>query len=803
MATFYGKMSNQPYRLNSFRLEGLENLKLGYRLIGLSGLIEDDEDYDKKIGQLAIQISGKVKLPVEPIRVSNETHLAVIGLSERLHALSIDNKYSLTPDDVFTRFESGFQPLELNAGIDRTHTRLGRRALNWAIDNALKSPDTGWWKYNMRFVSRYPFDSRTSWKIHVHPAFYFGFVAGANGEFELSLTPSVCYIEARSAYEKYGRNIPTSIKGKRFLFRNGTEFYPITAVGVGKAASQEMMEDPSTHELISIQQRMKDRWGNRGIPEIDGLDGSALTIAYKTKGQKSRRAHAQLVYELVGVSGSDDGHHTPHNEAIMNPDKRGYETEKIIGQLSSYLKLFGVSLNPSRQMRKLNWEVRCFDPPKIRIANDEVLTTNLETMGKDRFDALRHHGPNNPTDFLPEQLFISGNSLPDEVRLDFKNQFVEVIKDLYGKCPGFHNVNVDDRFADTMRKKFNSIVNAIGSRQGYGLLVLPKERRDGQEKKLHDYLKRRLWNQVQTQCVSAESILRFYRRERDAFNEDRWALCERTRSRYSSFLRFLALGYLEVNRKWLWKLAEGSLKNEVHVGIDVYQDLAVFTFIYGDGDLITFEPVQTRRGEKLSSSLIRETLLNNLREDLKQLGICPKSIVFHRDGKVFRSEAKGICETLEILKEEKLLASDLRFAIVEIHKTSSSKPRVYKRVNSKFDNPEMGLFVRLCNLEGVLATTGAPLLRRGTAQPLSIEIFKGNIDIDDIAHDIYALSHLAFASPGSAMSLPFTIELADRILRESSPGEKISWWDDEEGNDAISVDYVKELQTPMSTGVGI
>ncbi len=802
MGTYYEKkLSSHPYRLNSFKLEGLEKFQVGYRFINVSGLIEDDEDYEKKIRQLSILISGKVKMPVEPVRVKGETRLAVTGLPEKLKALKINDKYCLTPDDAFTSLEDEIYPLELRVSDNRMHTKLARRALDWAIDNALKSAEAGWWKYGRRFISRRPFESKTPEAIQVFPAFYFGFVPGADGNFELSITPSVCYAERRSAYEKYGQNIPASVKGKRFLYRNGLEFYDITAVGIGKAARLEMMEDPSSGEIVSIQQRLQNRWGSSGIPQINELDENALTIAYKTKGQKSRRAHSQLLFELVGVGGSDEGDETPHNEAIMNSDRRGQITERIIGQLSPYLRLFGVKLNPSRQMRKLNGEVQLFEPPKILLGGEEELTTNLPTMGKDRFDALKYLGPADSSDFVDEQLFIFGESMPEEVRLDFKKRFLGIIKEIYGKSPVFHNVRVDDRRANLMRQQFNAIEKAVGNRRGYGLLILPKERKSGQHRKLHDALKRRFWKQIQTQCASVESILSFYKVKTDSYGEQRWVIQDHKKSLYHSYLRYLALGYLEVNRKWLWKLAKGTLRNEVHVGIDVYQDLAIFTFIYGDADLITFHLSPSKRGEKLSAAQVREAMVTNLQDDLAQLGITPSRIVFHRDGRVFRTEVKGIRNGLQDLKDLQLLPEDLQYAIVEIHKTSSTRPRLYKWLNSKFNNPEMGIFAGLSEFEGILATTGAPLLRRGTAQPLSLELFEGNISLIDIAHDIYALSHLSFASPGSAMSLPFTIALADRILRESSPGDKINLWEEDEDEEINESEFITRHSIQTKAGV--
>jgi len=63
------------------------------------------------------------------------------------------------------------------------------------------------------------------------------------------------------------------------------------------------------------------------------------------------------------------------------------------------------------------------------------------------------------------------------------------------------------------------------------------------------------------------------------------------------------------------------------------------------------------------------------------------------------------------------------------------------------------------------------MLRKGTARPLYFEVIEGAANIADIAHDIYALSHLAFSAPGSCLRLPFTIALADYVLHESTPGD--------------------------------
>lgn len=774
------QQSTRPYRLNSFRLEGLEKIKAGYRLIQIDNLIETD-DYEKKVRQLSNIISGSIKMPTEPVRIGREQVLAIVGLVDELKSVVIENNYALTPEVAITTLKPEIHQLDfLKCKDNKLHAKLIRKALDWAFDNALKPANLGWWKYGRRFVNRISDEKLSTDAIQVFEAFYFGFTFGKDGTPELSLDPSVCYVERKNLFEKYGETMPESVKGKRFLYRNGLEFYDIDAIAIGKAAKDDLMLDAHTNQPVSIQQHLKNRWKAKRLSTIENLNGEAPTIAYKNKSQQSRKAHSQLLFELVGVNGTDEGEGTPHRQSIMKPQIRGGLTEQLVSELSKNLNLFGIKLNLCQKMRRLNEEIHVFSPPKLRFADDQELSTNLATMRRDRFDALKHLGPAESSDFEDEQMYMYPESMPTQIRLDFKKRFCEKLTGLGGKSPSFQNLAVADKNCFLLREQFNEIKKAIGNRRGYGLFLLPKERRSGQSKKLHDYLKRNYWKQVQTQCASVEHIMSFYKFSRDRYGEEKWIVNNDKIREYNSYLQFLALGYLKVNRKWLWKLGERTLRNEVHIGIDVYQDLSVFTFIYGDADLIAFYLSESKKGERLSASQVKDALYNNLYRDLSDLGMRPSKIIFHRDGKVFETEIFGIEQTLDALQKDNLISENYQYGIVEIHKTSSLRPRLYKWQNFNFENPEMGVFAELSAFEGILATTGQPALRCGTAQPLSIEIRKGNISLKDIAHDIYALSHLSFDSPGSAMSLPFTIALADGILRESSPGQEFNPWDEED-----------------------
>jgi argonaute-like protein len=769
------------YCLNAFRINGLDRLDAGYRLVRYSGLVDTDLDYEKKARLLANTLGGDLKLPVEPSRIRGEHVLAVMGARERLAEISIRDHVSLNPEIARLNLDGELHTLSFRDGSG-TQSKLARRALLWSIQR-LASKSANWWSYDRRFVKRLPDNEVSNDGILVYPAFYYGLIPNNNGEFELVIDPSVCYIERPNLFEKYGMDIPTRVVGGRYLYKYGEEWYKIDALGISNPANREMT-DPGTGDPITIWEHIVNRIGHTHAQLISGLSPTAPTIAYKTRGGQSRRAHSGLLFGMIGVEGNGEGEPTPHEESIMSPSVRGERAEKIVQEISSCLTLFGESLKPSTRLYRFkNKEVTIFEPPRLRFAGDQEIPTILKDAGRDRFRALRGLGPAETAPFADEQMFIRPESMPDGAWKDFKRRFLLELQSLCGVnlSPSF--LKYDDRSARKLREQARAIEKVIDHHRGYALVVMPAQKSPGQQTRLHHFLKRNYWGKVLTQCADLECILSFYHSQ-ESNGEERWFVRKDRQGRYQSYLRYLALGYLMVNCKWLWKLGEDSLRNQVHIGIDVYKGMAVFTFIYGDAELITFKTSKAIRHEKLSEDQVWEALVENLGADLAQLDFKPSTIIIHRDGKLYESELRGIKRGVDdLMGRLSSLPQDVRVGVVEIHKTSATRPRLYERYKGRFVNPPMGLFARSSDYEGALATTGYPMLTHGTAHPLYFEVVAGNIDIDDIAHDIYTLSHLAFASPGSCMRLPFTIALADFVLCESTPGSEDTLWEDVGGEE--------------------
>jgi hypothetical protein len=793
---------HSSFSLNSFRLNGLNGLDTGYRLIDFSGLLTKaaDTDHEKKVRLLANLLSSKLRprLPVEPVWIGQERVLAVAGQRELLNTLSIPEELQINPEVATLRLRQGMHSLVFKADCGNA-SKIAKRALLWAIEGALGFANPEWWHYGRRFVKKAPDEGASNQHFGVHPAFYYGIVPGPDGMFELVVDPSVCYVELESLYDLYGSSLPASVVGRRFLYKYGSEWYKIDALGIGGSANKEMMVDPDTRQSITIYRRAVNRWGRQGFPLIDSLSTEALTVAYKTVGKEARRALSDLLFGLPGVGRDEDGEASHHKQAIMSPEIRGEETEEIIARISSQIRLFGRELRPSAYMRTVRrGEVRIFQDPVLRFAGEQEVKISLKDAGRDRLEALKELGAATDTPFYDEQLLVLCETLPEKVRNDFKKRFSSCVNGLYNKPYEPVSLRYEDREARTARMKARAIEKVLENRKGYALLVLPKCKSRKQQTRLHDFLKRKYWKNLQTQCASAKRILSFYRKVGENGNPA-LTVPQSLERDYRSYLLHLALGYLLVNRKWLWKLAKGTLRHNIHVGIDLYKGVAVFTFVYGDADLVTFHISESERPEMLSADQVAEVLIENLGAELPRLNFDKISIVFHRDGKFYESELRGIRRAITTLQEspQRRLPRDIRVGMVEIHKTSSARPRMYRWLHDRFANPEMGTCIRLGKYEAALATTGEPLLRRGTAHPLYIDVVGGNIDVMDIAHDMYALSHLAFSAPGSSRSLPFTIALADNILHESTPGKKDELWEKEDGeeeDDDTDVPWLSRVQ---------
>ena len=414
---------------------------------------------------------------------------------------------------------------------------------------------------------------------------------------------------------------------------------------------------------------------------------------------------------------------------------------------------------------------RVFSVPDQLFGHDTVLKVksngkgpgiSLSEFGKTRLQYLRNKkiGPLVTSPF-DAQYIVLPESLPRAISDDLIERFHQTMEQFSPHPYRASRVIYEDADCNSLYRQVLAIQSAIEQariRRGYLFLVLPENAKDG----LHHYLKRDFWQDIQCQCALASNIKGFYF-ERRHNGKVTYQLRGETERDYLSYLLGAALGMYQVNRKWLWALAS-PLHYDVYIGIDVLNHTAGFTFVYQGAKFCYFRDGKSGQKEKLPARQIRSVILKHLREDIQRLDIVPNSIVIHRDGKLYKSESRGLKAALDTLKRENILPSDVEVGVVEIHKQSALGLRLVEKSKGKCVTPQLGSWRPINDKEGIVCNTGKPFRFKGTVNPLHVVIVEGELVIDCVLEDTFALSQLIFSAPLRCGRLPATIRLADDFL---------------------------------------
>ena len=149
-----------------------------------------------------------------------------------------------------------------------------------------------------------------------------------------------------------------------------------------------------------------------------------------------------------------------------------------------------------------------------------------------------------------------------------------------------------------------------------------------------------------------------------------------------------------------------------------------------------------------------------------------RSIVVHRDGRVYQSELDGLHKAFEALKAEGTIAADATLTILEIQKTSPAPLRLFevpatmagghgsKTLRSAATTSSTG--------SRVTSAQRAGFPRQGTVKPLHVRYVEGSLPFDECLEDLYYLTTLAWTRPEDCTRYPITMKLTDRRLGEDA-----------------------------------
>ena len=170
------------------------------------------------------------------------------------------------------------------------------------------------------------------------------------------------------------------------------------------------------------------------------------------------------------------------------------------------------------------------------------------------------------------------------------------------------------------------------------------------------------------------------------------------------------------------------------------------------------------KAEAINPVLLRDTVLRTFRRALSSGSDPLKSVLVIRDGRIQRSEIRGLDESIAALRQDGLLEQDSRVDIVGLHKSSLKNIRMWNYGRGRVSNVLEGTGVSLNRDTFILCTTGDATLRQGTARPIA---FVGNghhQDLPDVAFSAFASAQLNWSSPDVAQHLPLPLKRTDEEL---------------------------------------
>ena len=748
--------------LNLYQITGVAGLETEYRLIEIVGLHDSPDDPDlihENAGALVREVSSRFRCPAALVRQSGEYRLAVPAARE------------------FGKFDVQVRPDVVRLEPrDNTH-RLAFDALTpeqmpiaeQFLASELRAPlrrDRRLWSSYGSFFFKKPTNIRDD-KRDIDIFTGFGFrVVPFEGRLYVSLDLTTKFVETQWMMDAYNEADLHGLRMRHALYLYGQRWYPIQFLGLTGQSIQEQGfvpndAGPTRYVYEWTLEACKDNpphW-------IQRLDPTSPAIRYRYPGGSKTFVGALALCRLL-LRTDDPERRRYQRSTTIPPDERVRQSTRIIENFFQGASFMGEALTVETTPHAQ--PVRRFKLPQLEFGQGKILSIDdaaLKDYGRSRLDHLLDpEGGIAITSPLDPQYLVMPKGLGRKVADDFGARLSKAMQALLQTSYQPKRVIYDDNGARTLKQQVDAVLkglNDAGVRGGHGVLVLPNDARPD----LHNFLKRELRDRLQVQCADAEALRAFYI-DQVSGGRSRFGVVPRLEGKFHGYVRNLALGLLIVNRQWPWVLAHPT-RYDAYIGLDVLKPMAAMSFFYNGGRRCVLRAAEAKGAEKLTSRQVNGMVLEGLRADLSQLATPPRSIILRRDGRAFRSEREGFLNAIDHLKREGLLHGDVATGVVEIAKRTSTGLRLFGQAprDGGIRTPAIGSYSTLNNCEGIVATTGYPFRLPGTPQPLHIRIVQGDLNIESVLYDTFAMAQLAWAAPEASMRLPIDLNLIDDYLR--------------------------------------
>ena len=244
----------------------------------------------------------------------------------------------------------------------------------------------------------------------------------------------------------------------------------------------------------------------------------------------------------------------------------------------------------------------------------------------------------------------------------------------------------------------------------------------------------------------------------------------RTDRGWKSFIEMITLDGLQQMDCILWDLKDEPAY-DAHLAIDVGREGRYFAL-----SLLTFHPslrictvVKTKtdiKKETINGAILGEEIIelcNEVaqRKDFQRL----RSLLVLRDGRECGGELEAIYTAKQELIKRRFFTEEVTVDVVDFHKSIAKNPRLWEKMErNRVEQTLEGKALILDNCTIVLATTGAPTLHQGTADPVMLVGRNDGVDMVRVTKAVYASTHLNFSNPNVAQKLPLELKRTDDAL---------------------------------------
>ena len=780
--------------LNSFEIQGLEQYNLSYKKVRVEGLKayeNSPKKFNTAFNKAAIKLSSKIGKVVIPIYENGEKYLAVSANTDfdspiMVNTAPLPATLTLLPKIHKVDFQRR----------NKATNKIIRKFLEFAIKKRLgKHPMLGK-TGSADFIVKKPVDVTNG--VEIYEGFSIKVVQNSFDTFHLVLDVHHSFLE-REFLSEIVRNSSSAKKEKfkydRFMYLNGDNWYSIQVEGFGETINKQPYEDKDGNKFI-LKDYILGRNKSSKFKINRLLKNEDLSILYKypMRDMKPHFGASSLAKRILPTS--DERVKSIHRDAIKKPNCRFNDIEYMV---QTYLRNLKFKTQKLTLAQKAHVEQgNSFPIPSLKYNGNHVLKiedrkrrekgVSFKSFRHERKNYIEKYGILNDDEFDPQFIFVPERwdaPLWEAVREEIYNK-LESLAPEYPDIDEFQIIPYKFHKNKSVKEQIAQIVALLEECQiseGCGIFVLPSNQElpyKSYVKDFHDLLKNEFRNKVWFQCASADSLKQFFKPFPSKANNNlvQYKLDITKERSFKSYVSYLALEFLILQRKWAYSLAE-SLNYDIYIGIDCGGRDAGVCIFFRNGENIIFDhkriPKSAKnviRNEKINSDDIIQLVLKHLKRRIKRYAPNPNGIVIIQDGRSYGENTKALKSMIETLANDGLVKHDIEWAVVDLHKSSSTPLRVVSpnRQLNNLSNPVAGtykIYNHMDEPEGFLFNTGHPFSIGGTVKPLQLIYRNGTAKFKLIMEDMFRQSMMPLSAPNLSNTLPICIKLIDTFLQHT------------------------------------